>query len=104
MDGISIALTIIGSVMTLLSVLIAVFTFYFNRKKETSNDSEWKGELKSDIRHIKDGVDDLKKDNKDIRDDIKSLDNRITIVEQSAKAAHHRLDTLEHQREVQNAH
>lgn len=89
--------------MTLLSVIIAIFTFYFNRKKETSTDSEWRGELKSDIRHIKEGVDDLKEDNKDIKDDIKDLDSRITIVEQSTKAAHHRLDEMQREREVHHA-
>ena len=102
MDGVSIALTIIGSVMTLLSVLIAVFTFYFNRKKDTSTDSEWRGELKSDIRHIKDGVDELKKDNTEIKEDMQDLRDRVTLVEASAKSAHKRIDTMEKQQEVKH--
>lgn len=101
MDGVSIALTIIGSVMTLLSVLIAVFTFYFSRKKETSTDSEWKGELKSDIRHIKDGVDELKVDNGEIKENVQDLRERVALVEASARSAHHRIDTLE-KKEVHN--
>ena len=95
-------LGIVGAFMTLLSVSIAVFTFYFNRKKETSEDSEFRGSLKSDIQHIKTGVDDLKRDNQNMREDIRDLDHRVTLVEASAKSAHHRLDTQERRKEPQN--
>lgn len=91
----SIVIAVIGSVLTVLSVTIGMLTFYFSRKKESSSDGESKGELKSDLKHIRDGIDDLKADNKDIKDDIKDLDSRITIVEQSAKAAHHRIDDMQ---------
>ena len=104
MDGTALALTIIGSVMTLLSVSIAFLTFWFNRKKDSSTDGEWKGVLKADIEHIKSGIDDLKTDNKDIKADIKSLDSRITIVEQSTKSAHHRLDTMERNQDRRELH
>ena len=92
-------LGIVGAFMTLLSVSIAVFTFYFNRKKETSEDSEFRGVLKSDIQHIKNGVDELKSDNRTIREDIHELDRRVTLVEASAKSAHHRLDDQERRKE-----
>lgn len=87
-------LGVVGGFMTLLSVAIAFFTFYFNRKKETGADGEFKGSLKTDIDYIKRGVDDLRKDNTDIKDDIKDLDHRVTLVESSVKSAHHRLDDM----------
>lgn len=99
MEGVSLALTIIGSVMTLLSVTIAIFTFYFNRKRETNSDGEWKGELKADLTHIKDGVDELKRDNKSIKDDVQILRERIVLVDAKADSAHDRLDRIERARE-----
>lgn len=93
-------LGIVGAFMTLLSITIAVFTFYFNRKKDTSEDGEFKGSLKSDINYIKNGVDELKNDNRSIKEDIRSLDHRVTLVEASAKSAHHRLDTQERRKEL----
>ena len=102
MNGISLALTIVGSVMTLLSVIIAIFTFYFNRKKETNNDGEWRGSLNADIQHIKNGVDELKTDNEEIKGSVADLRERVALVEASAKSAHHRIDSIEenHRREL----
>ena len=95
MDNASIVLGIIGALMTLISVTIAIFTFYFNRKKETGSDGEWKGELRSDLKHIKDGVDELKTDNEEIKGSVADLRERVALVEASAKSAHHRIDSLE---------
>lgn len=90
----SILLAIIGAFMTLISVTVAIFTFYFNRKKETSDDSSFKGSMKTDLEYIKKGVDELKSDNKDIKDDVSELKERIVRVEDSTKSAHKRIDNL----------
>ena len=87
-------LGVIGAFMTLLSVSICFFTFYFGRKKASSDDGEFRGSLKTDIEYIKRGVDDLRSDNDDIKDDIRSLDHRVTLVESSVKSAQHRLDDM----------
>lgn len=88
-------LGIIGALMTVISIMVAVFTFYFNRKKESTTDGEFRGKMESDIKYIKDGVDDLKNDYRDVKDDIRDLDHRVTLVESSVKSAHHRLDDRE---------
>lgn len=99
MDGtVATVLGIIGALMTVISIGVAVMTFYFNRKKDSLGDGEFKGKMETDIKYIKDGIDDLKDDYKDIKDDIRDLDHRVTLVESSVKSAHHRLDEKEEKR------
>ena len=96
MDGtVATVLGIIGALMTVISIAVAVFTFYFNRKKESLTDGEFKGKMETDIEYIKDGIDDLKDDYRDVKSDIRDLDHRVTLVESSVKSAHHRLDEKE---------
>lgn len=95
MNGISLALTIIGSVMTFLSVTVAIFTFLFNRKKENNDDGEFRGSMKSDIRHIKEGVDELKANTAQINTKVSSLEIEIHDVRKSVEAAHERIDGIE---------
>lgn len=97
--GISIAISITGTIVTIITVIVAVLTFYNARKKDAENNAEWKGGLNTDLRYIRDGIDDLKHDNKDIKDNIKDLDHRITLVEASTKSAHHRLDDMLNRKE-----
>lgn len=91
-------LALIGSGLTVLSVTIAIFTFYFNRKKEGSDEGRFKGTIESDIKHIKDGVDELKTNTNEIKNDIQNLRERVVIVETSVKSAHHRIDDLQERR------
>lgn len=39
-------LGIIGALMTVISILVAVFTFYFNRKKDANSDGEFRGKMR----------------------------------------------------------
>lgn len=99
MDGtVATVLGIIGALMTVISILVAVFTFYFNRKRDANSDGEFRGKMETDIKYIKDGIDDLKDDYRDVKDDIHDLDHRVTLVEASVKSAHHRLDEKEEKR------
>jgi len=51
--------------------------------------------LKSDVDYIKRGVDDIKVDMRVQVAKIEDIDRRVTRVEESAKSAHKRIDTLE---------
>lgn len=51
--------------------------------------------LKSDVDYIKRGVDDIKLDMRAQASKIEDIDRRVTRVEESAKSAHKRLDSLE---------
>lgn len=91
----SVIIAIIGSILTVFSVGIAFLTFWFTRRKDSLDVGEWKGELKSDLNHIKNGVDELRHDTKDIKDDVQTLRERVVLVENSVKSAHHRIDELQ---------
>ncbi len=101
-ETVATVLGVIGAVMTVLSVTVAIFTFYFGRKKESTEEGAFKGVIQQDIKYIKEGVDELKHDNKSIKEDIRSLDHRVTLVEASAKSAHHRLDDQERRKEARH--
>lgn len=91
----SVVIAVIGSVLTLLSVIIAIFTFYFNRKKETGDDGEFRGTIKADIRHIKEGVDELKDSTAQVNTKVSDLELEIHDVKKSVESAHRRIDGLE---------
>lgn len=47
------------------------------------------------LENINNGVNEIKSDMRNMRDDIQDLRDRLIIVEQSTKSAHHRLNTME---------
>lgn len=47
------------------------------------------------LENINDGVNEIKSDMRNIREDVQDLRDRLIIVEQAAKSAQHRLDVLE---------
>lgn len=100
----------ISLLMAIIGCIISVSNFIDNKRRSH------KGEIKSDtvemttaivkMESIKDSIKDLRTDMqqsmKDIKSDVSSIKNdmndfreRIVAVEQSAKAAHHRLDQME---------
>ena len=64
--------------------LMGHFSIYINEVK-TDVSNKW-NEIKSDMRNM--------------RNDIQDLRDRLIIVEQSTKSAHHRLDGLEGKKET----
>lgn len=47
------------------------------------------------LENINNGVNEIKSDMRNMNSELQSLRDRMIIVEQSSKSAHHRLDTLE---------
>lgn len=91
----SIELTILISV---ISVAFAIYTGTSNLKRNSATDIKKDAvetatiNVKLDV--INSGVQDIKVEQKSIAKDIKELSDRVLIVEQSAKSAHHRIDGL----------
>ena len=52
------------------------------------------------LENIGNGVNEIKSDMRNMRNDIQDLRDRLIIVEQSTKSAHHRLDGLEGKKET----
>ena len=90
MDTISIAF-----LSTLFGLLVGLATFSRNRDKDIKKDAQDDAETKAKLDYISRGVDDIKLDNKQRDRDFTKMGDRITIIEQSVKSLHKRVDSLE---------
>lgn len=73
------ALTILAPI---LSVLIAIFAYSRNRKNDSRQNSEEWGAIKSDLKYIKSGIDDLKTSDKEKDKRLETLTNHISVLEE----------------------
>jgi peptidoglycan hydrolase CwlO-like protein len=85
----------------LISLISAAFAVYFgvkNNKRADSTDVERKAAEMATINvkldTIGGDVRDIKYDMTDVKKDVQSLNDRMIVVEQSTKSAHHRIDEL----------
>lgn len=72
------------------------------RRNKATDDKKEASEMTSVIvklENINNGVNEIKSDMRNMRDDIQDLRDRMITVEQSTKSAHHRLDTMERKEE-----
>ena len=92
---VSILCTVLSLTFAALGYLVAYLTFQRNKTKDDTAEGQNKGEMMSDIRYIKAGVDDLKRETADQRKTVNELGERVTRVEESAKQAHKRIDGIE---------
>lgn len=94
------------TLISILSIIVATFgaivgyqTFQFkkmnNTKKDTKADAENDAEMRSELKYIRTGVDDIKIDLKANEKQISAQGERLTRVEESTKQAHKRIDHLE---------
>lgn len=87
--------TIFGIVGTASGVFFAIMAFRRNNKTDDTAAGKESGVLMTEIGYIKAGVDDIKaKQNEQDKRHIEVIE-RLSAVEQSAKQAHHRIDSLE---------
>ena len=88
-------------VIPILALLISAAALWRNVKGDSKNDGAQISEVlvkmelvQSDLKEIKA---DFKAEIKGVKTDMDSLKSRVTIVEQSAKSAHKRIDELHHE-------
>jgi len=88
-----------------LSILISVISVSFalysglsnmkrNSKKDTAEETAQLTTVIVKLENIGDGVSEIKADLKNVKGDMQELRERLVVVEQSTKSAHHRLDQL----------
>lgn len=89
----------IGVVISLLSLIVATVVGFTNVKRNKNADNrQTAAEMTTVIvklETINSSVSEIKADVRNTRTDMQDLRDRLIIVEQSAKSAHHRLDMLE---------
>lgn len=85
--------------ISLLSVSFAIFSGIINLKRNQTKDDKLEAtQLTSVIvklENIGTGVTEIKSEIKSVKEDTKKNSERLTRVEESAKQAHKRLDTIE---------
>lgn len=88
----------ISAIITVISVAFAIFSGVMAiRRNNRTDDRASASEITTVIVKLENIADDVKEIKENIRgldEKIQSLDRRVTIVEQSTKSAHHRLDSF----------
>lgn len=85
---------LIALIISICTILFTAISFILARKKDGYSDGDKDGNLKSDIKYVREGVDDLKLDLKELNRKQDDLNVRLIRVEESAKQAHKRIDEL----------
>ena len=88
-------IAIIGVVGTLCGIFFGYIGYNKGLKKDSREEGETDGTLKSDTAYIKRRIDDVLLEQKDTNKSINTLSERVTRVEESSKQAHKRLDRVE---------
>ena len=89
----------IGIVISLLSLTVAAIVGFTNiRRNKKSDDRRDAAEMTTVIvklETISTGITEIKSDMRNLQTGMQELRDRLIIVEQSTKSAHHRIDKIE---------
>lgn len=85
---------LIGLCGTMIGMVLGVLNYKRSTSKDMKTDAAGDAELKTDIKYIARGVEDIRVDMKVQEKRHSDLSERVTRVEESSKSAHLRLDTL----------
>lgn len=91
MSGQEIALTLIGVLGTVASIVFAYLAFRRNDKKDTQEDAKNEGVLLSEIGYIKSSIDRIEKNLDRLEERYSTLSNKVTKIEESVASAHKRI-------------
>lgn len=100
MNTASLILAIIGTLLTLLSVCVAIFAFYFNRKKDSNNEGQFRGEVMTILKNLDEGIKDLKSDNENIKKSVDDLKEKYYTLNAKVEATDAKIDILNRIKEV----
>ena len=89
----------VGILLSVLSIGIAAAVAVTNIRRNARHDDQQQATelttLLVKIENINNGINEIKSDVRNMRNDIQDVRERLVMVEQSVKSAHHRLDSLE---------
>jgi S-adenosylmethionine:tRNA-ribosyltransferase-isomerase (queuine synthetase) len=87
--------TLIGAIIAALSLLVAYLGYQLNKQKEVKSETIQDAQLRTQLDYISKGVDDIRIDLKANEKQMIALGERVKRVEESAKQAHKRIDTIQ---------
>ena len=89
----------ISTFLSILSVIIAGIVAATNIKRNNSQDNRQDASnlttLIVKLENINEGINEIKSDMRNMKNDIQDLRDRLIIAEQAVKSAQHRIDALE---------
>lgn len=86
---------LISGLSLLVAIVVAVANLRKDHEQSDRREASETTTLIVKLENINNGVNEIKSDMRNMRDDIQDLRDRLIIVEQSTKSAHHRIDTFE---------
>lgn len=81
-------------IISLAAMAIALLSFVLSSRRETRQDAAGTARLEAKLDSISGGVEDIRVEMRSMRGRMDGLAERLSAVESSCKAAHHRLDQL----------
>lgn len=85
----------IKDLMTVIALLISAAALWRNLRGDTKQDQSEMTTVIVKLETINDNVKEVKTDIKDVKTDMERMKERLTIVEQSVKSAHKRIDDVQ---------
>jgi hypothetical protein len=85
----------LGVYISLGAVVISFIGLMLNSRKTTRDDAAASARLDTQLANIASGVEDIRVEMRTTRDRLNGISERLSAVESSCKAAHHRLDQME---------
>lgn len=88
-------LAILSVVSTVCAIVFGYVAFVRNRDKDKESDAKADATVLTEIGYIKANTDEIKAEQKEQRKTNTEFVSRLTAVEESAKQAHKRIDSIE---------
>lgn len=86
----------LDKLIALISVVLAIATFFIGRFTAHQANGEKSGTIASDIGYIKAGIDDLKSELRMVKAELNEMASRLAKVEESTAFAHKRINEIVH--------
>jgi len=99
MENADLYFNLFDQLLTFVSVIAAVYFAYKSNSRATTDEVSKKAQvdavLSQKLDSISDDTKEIRKEITDVKVKVNDLSERVVIVEQSTKSAHHRLDRYE---------
>lgn len=93
-----------NQILTFVSVVAAVYFAFKNNSRANNDEVSKKAQvdaiLSQKLDSISDDTKEIRKEITDVKGKVNDLSERVVVVEQSTKSAHHRLDRYEEEEEI----
>lgn len=85
---------ILSIISTVCAIVFGYLAFARNKRKDDAEEGKSSGAIMTELGYIKGGIDDVKAEQREQRKTNTDFVTRLTVVEESAKQAHKRIDRI----------